>query len=128
MNDTVNFFGNTRKTPTLELAFLTKKNSIQENFNLAQKPGAEMFINHLNAYKSPLSTPQDFADVCNRFMSYLIRENKPKYLGIVVVDYPDSTLITVVIRTNDELRNYQFKINSIKLNSTMNNKKLKQFK
>lgn len=86
-----------------------KKASVLENFNLAQKSGATMFISHLSAYSAqlPFLTPRKMSETMNPFMNDLIIKEKPNYVGIVPADFPDSKLVYSVIRTNEEFQRFQ---------------------
>lgn len=86
-----------------------KKTSIRESFFSAQKPGAEIVINHLSAVSlvPSILSPKTFADECNPFMRGLIYDNSPTYVGFVIADYPDFELVQDVIGTNEEIFNYR---------------------
>jgi len=86
-----------------------KKESILENFNLAQQHGMRMLISHLSAYSAqlPFLTPKSMSKATNPYMNDLIMKEKPNYVGIIPADFPESSLIYAVIRTNEEFQRFQ---------------------
>lgn len=83
--------------------FSNKFGSILENFDRAQNSGATMFINHLSAFSKAFFipiTPLGFAERMNNDMKKLISERRPKYMGIIAADFPDSDLISAIVMTN----------------------------
>ena len=77
----------------------SKKSSVLEFYRKAGK--TRRIISHLSSYGAiGYLTPGENSGPVNDFMSYLIRTNNPAYVGIIPADFPDKTLISVVIATN----------------------------